>query len=194
MDKKAITTFIISIALGAILYIRLLSLGEPPSRGDGGIIEGFLRVMFVSIAAGVVAGFFAGKNIIMSIKAAVIGVIIGSTLFISISYSYGYDLPVWFPLLYGAALVFVILIVIPAIRGEGWARKTAIIGSILLLAIFSIYFYNRSRYYYYYFPTYHYPTWFDIIYSLTLNFIIFIIIPAIIGGTVGGWVRKHRPY
>ncbi len=62
MDKRAITTFIISIAFGAILYISLLLLGgKPSSRGDGAILVGILRVMFSSFVAGLVAGFSQEK-------------------------------------------------------------------------------------------------------------------------------------
>ncbi len=123
MDRRAIMTFIISIALGAILYIRLLSLGEPSSRGDGAIIEGFLRVMFGSIAAGVVAGFFAGKNIVwrMRIGAAYLAAIIGWIAYTNIYLGYS----LWY-FLRPEIIPILLILTIPAIIGGaagGWIRK-----------------------------------------------------------------------
>ncbi len=122
MDKRAITTFIISIALGAILYIGLLSLvGKQPSSGDGAILVGILRAMFSSIAAGLVAGFFAGNDFVRRTGAACLAAIIG---YIYYTNTYlGYSL--------ASVLEFIptlptLLLLIPAIIGGaagGWIRK-----------------------------------------------------------------------
>jgi len=110
--------FIISIALGVIVYIvLLLSGGLPPSSGDGAILVGILRVMFSSIAAGTVAGFFAGKSIKRSIGAACLSAIIGYIGYTNIYL--GYSL--------GSILGFIptistLLVLIPAIIGGAAGR------------------------------------------------------------------------
>lgn len=123
MDRRAIITFIISIAFGAILYVRLLSLGETQSRGDGAIIEGFLRVLFVGFGVGVVAGFFAGKKIVrhMRIGAAYLATIIGWIAYTNIYLGYS----LWY-FLRPEIMPILIILAIPAIIGGaagGWIHK-----------------------------------------------------------------------
>lgn len=121
-EKNGKINFVVSVAVGVILYISLPLLGDKPTMGnESAIIAGIMRAIFSSAAAGLVAGFFAGKNKATSIKAACLAATIG---FIASANIYlGYS--VW-SLLRPEIIPTLLILTIPAIIGGAagcWIRK-----------------------------------------------------------------------
>lgn len=111
--------FIISIVFGVIIYILFFFEFGPPYKSEGGgdvaIVMAYLMIFLIGIATGVVAGFFAGKNIMRCIEAACLAVIIGDMIYVAIFFGFSFDYFV-INLLFGF---------IPAIIGgaAGWFIK-----------------------------------------------------------------------